>query len=181
MSMSWLESHYHNYKTEISEQFRFCWSYVLEYSLQLKILKVNFHRVYWNYYYNGLVRIPLCVKKTGVTHTERYFLWPLKLCVTHILHAGMTWDLNGVQCLEQICFPETITPLDSELCQMTSALGIRQSTDWDCNSQTTAIDQWMAALSRIHNVSHVASMGSLRKAFKFCGKSNLYRNSVRFT
>lgn len=48
---------------------------------------------------------------------------------------------------------------------MTSALGMRKSADLDCNAKTTAIDQWMAAFSRTHNVRYVASMGSLRKAF----------------
>lgn len=152
--MSLLESHYHNYRAEIREQFRFCWPCGLEYSLQLKMLKVNLHRIYWNYYYKVLVSFPLCKK----TWSEKYWeIFALAIkTLTHIFHASvhwMTWDSSRVQCPEQIRFPEPIVPLDSELCQMTSALGMRRSAGWDrMPKPLPLINEWLISPGYIMSV-----------------------------
>lgn len=120
---------------------------------------------------------PTLCRNSRVIHMERYLFWLLRLCMTHMQECShawvhwMTWDLSGVQGMEQLCFPEPITSLDSEFCQMSSTLEMRQSADWDCMPKALPlINEWLLSPGYI---SHVASMGSLRKAFMLWGTVKL--------
>lgn len=147
------------------------------------MLKVNLHRLNWNYYHNVSVRTPICVTKPGETHIERDSHWPLNLCVTRILHTwgqlsdlGFEWSSVPVADWKT-CFSEPVTSLGCELCHMTSAIGMKSGADWGslCKNQS------LAAFFRIRNVSPFASTGSFKKAGMMWKKSNLYRNLVKFT